>query len=296
MSWVSTSSGGPRQGPPPASPPITIEQVLPSAGIFASGVEKAFRRAVVALATGDTERCCAELAPHTGSALTNGAFQLVLGFASAKLGRDRVALETLERVVLGNLDYPDSLAEKYLPRLRVGAVVAIVPGVSVEVNMDPAGAALLLAELYQEASRGTDAIELLESLGEEGVEPELIALSLAELYSQAGQWEDVIRVADPDSSADDVSTASLVYRAVALRELGLLDAAHETHTLTLRSRKRAQEVLNFARYERARTYAARGNSRMERKDLETIYATDPGYADVRQRLGLPGDTTSGATE
>ncbi|RLB88038.1 MAG: DUF4236 domain-containing protein, partial [Deltaproteobacteria bacterium] len=73
----------------------------------------------------------------------------------------------------------------------------------------------------------------------------------------------------------------------ALHGLGLLDAARETLTGALRRKKgRSEELLRALRYERALVYEDLGQRRRSRGELEKLYAEDPDYEDVAERLGL----------
>jgi len=84
-----------------------------------------------------------------------------------------------------------------------------------------------------------------------------------------------------------VHTALLLYKARALRGLGLLDAARETLTGTLRRKKgRSEELLRALRYERALIYEDLGQHRRARSEFEKLYAEAPDYEDVAARLGL----------
>ena len=78
-----------------------------------------------------------------------------------------------------------------------------------------------------------------------------------------------------------------MYKARALRGLGLLDAARETLTDALRRKKgRSEELLRALRYERALVYEDLGKLRRARAELEKLYAEAPDYGDVETRLGL----------
>ncbi len=84
-----------------------------------------------------------------------------------------------------------------------------------------------------------------------------------------------------------VNTALLLYRGRALARLGLLDAAIDVFTLALRRRKdRAETLLRQLRYERAVLYEQVGSKAQARRELERVYAEEPGFEDVRERLGL----------
>jgi tetratricopeptide (TPR) repeat protein len=85
---------------------------------------------------------------------------------------------------------------------------------------------------------------------------------------------------------DDGTAQLLVYRAAALREKGIFEAALEILREALRSKKRNEIVLASARYERGLVYEASGKKGRARQEWERLYAQDAHYRDVAQRLGL----------
>jgi tetratricopeptide (TPR) repeat protein len=84
-----------------------------------------------------------------------------------------------------------------------------------------------------------------------------------------------------------VHAALMLYKARALRQLGLPTAARDTLSAALRRKKdRPDELLRALRYERALVYEDLGRLRQSRSELEKLYAEDPDYEDVATRLGL----------
>jgi tetratricopeptide (TPR) repeat protein len=84
-----------------------------------------------------------------------------------------------------------------------------------------------------------------------------------------------------------VHAAALLYKARALRALGLDDAAVKTLTKAYRRKKdRPADLLRQIRYERALGYGAIGRKSRARQELEAVYAEAPDFADVSDRLGL----------
>ncbi len=157
---------------------------------------------------------------------------------------------------------------------------------------DLRGVLVGLVQVYQRQERWDDAIACLERL--KRIEPDdvVVKLSLAELLLDARPgdknvyWK-VVRLADGIENETPVHTALLLYKARALRGLGLLDAARETLTGALRRGKgRSEELLRALRYERALVYEDLGKPRRARSGLEKLYAEDPDYEDVAARLGL----------
>ena len=84
-----------------------------------------------------------------------------------------------------------------------------------------------------------------------------------------------------------VSRALLLFKAGALRKLGLLDAALDGVSDLIGTRKDWNANLRLVmRYERGFVLAVLGGTRKARKDFEVIYAADHGYEEVATRLGL----------
>jgi tetratricopeptide (TPR) repeat protein len=163
--------------------------------------------------------------------------------------------------------------------------VSVTRFVVAELPMSHVGAALLLAEIYQHANQADRAIELLESLGSVAALP-VFALSLAELYDARERFDDVLRVTQGFiENQDDANAQLLVFRANALAEKGLNDAALSTLKEALRFRSRSPLILRLARYVRASVYERMGRKAQARKDLERIFAEDPSFGDVGKRLG-----------
>ena len=105
--------------------------------------------------------------------------------------------------------------------------------------------------------------------------------------SDCAQLERVVALTSGIANESPVDTALLLYRGRALARLGLADAAIGVLTLALRRRKdRADTLLRQLRYERAVLYDEVGRRAQARRELERVYAEDPGFGDVRKRLGL----------
>ena len=84
-----------------------------------------------------------------------------------------------------------------------------------------------------------------------------------------------------------IQTVHLLFRARALRQLKLPEAAAQAATAGMTRRTgRSGELLHELRYERALAYSELGDSKRSRADLERLYAEDSTFVDVSQRLGL----------
>jgi tetratricopeptide (TPR) repeat protein len=167
---------------------------------------------------------------------------------------------------------------------------SITPSVVVEVQMTTPGAAVLLAELYQERGDREKAIGLLENLVDVIRENPGIALSLAELYAEEQMWEEIATMPVKIENADDLGAEVLRYKGRALREGNMLDGSLEVLREALKSKKRHPSILQAARYQRALTYEAMGKKAQARKDLERLYAEDSSYEDVEERIAALRDS------
>lgn len=158
--------------------------------------------------------------------------------------------------------------------------LSLAQGVTAELPVNRDAVGLALAELKQGHGDLDGAIDVVEQL-----EPTTYsAVSLAELYAQAGRWDEVIELTEGMKNEDDASALLLVFRGQAFREQGFHDAAHEALKEALRSRSRAAAIRHLALAERSQNYLAQGKKGMARKDLERILAEDSGYEDIRERL------------
>lgn len=175
----------------------------------------------------------------------------------------------------------DPAADPFISKyLATRAEINIAVGVTTELPINRDAVGLALAEICQHDSDLDGAIDVVEQL-----EPSAYAaVSLAELYSEAGRLDDVIELTDGLTNEDDATALLLVFRGAALREQGFNDAAHEAFKEALRSRSRAAPIRHFALSERASNYLAQGKKGMARKDLERILAEDSDYERVRERL------------
>jgi len=252
------------------------------------------------------------ITPDDEEALVDGCRELVLGNEEKALEHLEKALHLADGAYLAGFlalkkerleeaaNYLATAAEKhsrlgrYFSKYGISATMSlpITDEVSAHVGPDLRGVLLGLVEVYQRQERWEDAIACLERL--QRLEPDdvVVKLSLAELLLDARPGDKnvcrkVVRLAEGIENETPVHTALLLYKAKALRGLGLLDAARETLTGTLRRKKgRSEELLRALRYERALVYEDLGQRRRARSELEKLYAEDPDYEDVAARLGL----------
>lgn len=158
--------------------------------------------------------------------------------------------------------------------------LSIAEGVTAQLPINRDAVGLALAELKQQEGNLEGAIDVVEQL-----EPTTYAaVSLAELYAQADRWDDVIELTEGIKNDDDAAALLCVFRGQAFRAQGFHDAAHEALKEALRSRSRAAPIRHLALAERAQNYLAQRKKAQARKDLERILAEDSDYEGVREQL------------
>ena len=176
--------------------------------------------------------------------------------------------------------------------IRAVVLIPVTEEISAQVAPDPDGALLALSEAYQHQNQPNQAADCLRRLLQTHTSDLVLRISLAELLAstwpgERGACEEVLRLGDGVDNDSELHAALLLYKAQALKGMGLLDGARDVLTSTLRkSKDRSTELLQALRYERALVYTALGQAKDARADLEKLYATEPTYEDVASRLGL----------
>jgi tetratricopeptide (TPR) repeat protein len=249
----------------------------PAPGIFASGAEKAFYRAVQYLQEGKRADALREF--QTTATKDAGA-----AIFAAILSTDQPdqAIALLEGVLANDSDFPTPLMQKYLSGATIK--INITNEVSANVPIDGLGAALSLAELYQSQNRFDEAIGILEEL-DELVDNPVLTLSLCDLYAAANLWQGVVAAAERIVIVDDITLETAILRGRAMFEQQLYDAAIAVFTEALKKKKdRDPDLLNEAVYWRGRAYGEMGKKSQAVKEFQKIYAENPQFRDVAERL------------
>jgi tetratricopeptide (TPR) repeat protein len=268
-------------------PPLEASTTTPSAithpGIFARHYDRAFYLGITKLATGDNAGALAafqdaDKSDDKHSALSPALFAGVLSF---QLDDHAGAIPYLERVTNSAQALPDKLMLKYAPDHYVGIQVGHI---SFPVHVGSAAAALLLAECYSETDRLQEAIGLAQKLFEHE-ETQGMLVFLCALYALAHDWDEIVHATAGIDNGDDIGLMLRLFQAQAMEAQDLPDAALEAYRDALKSKKRDQELLKEARYNRANLYLALGKRAMAKRDLGRLYGDDPDYKDVRRLLG-----------
>jgi hypothetical protein len=204
-------------------------------GWFARAGEKAMHAAVV---SGDPHTIDVTAGQHPQYRNTADVLAGLMSLDS----RRSYASDLLFRSVTGGFESKDDpFIRKYMP--DAGLVVPIAPGVAVALPIMRVAISLTVAELHQEQGDLASAIAILESVER----TTHVTLSMVELLCADERFEEAVETTGRVLNDDDVTAMTLVYRGIALREMGRVDEARATLDRTLEYDSRADGVLTFAR-------------------------------------------------
>ncbi|MCF8005743.1 MAG: DUF4236 domain-containing protein [Chromatiaceae bacterium] len=272
----------------PDTPTIPVQDRL-SLGFFQRLVtpadEQAFVAGLRALHSGDETEALAQLesAPEQADACwTAGLLRL-----------KREELEPAHAHLHNALQRRDALGQLYA-KYEVNATTSfsVTPEVTAHIGPRERGTRLALAELHQLRDEHALAGEHLRQILVETSEDVVVKAALAELLLDVepiprANADQVVQLSAGLENETPVHAALLLYKARALRALGLDEVAVNTLTQAYRRKKdRPEDLLRQIRYERALAYAAVGRRGDSRRELSAIYAEDPGFEDVAVRLGV----------
>jgi tetratricopeptide (TPR) repeat protein len=264
---------------------------LPKAGFFASPAEKRYREGLVAYLTGN-KPAAIEAFDATLAADPAAMSAHLLAAIAIDTDVDMAAvIRHLEAVVTTHATFPDRYQAKFLPagRSEMQLDVKITELISARVPFDATGAALLLAEAYQQSGRLEEAIGLVQQLHDANASDSAIQLSLADLLFADGDYDAVVEVTAHARNDDDLTVALIHMRAAALSALGHQTAALVSFRDALaKTANRDAGLLATVRYDRALALEQAGEKAKARADYERLYANEPGYRDVRERLAALG--------
>ncbi|KPP87899.1 MAG: Protein of unknown function (DUF4236) [Rhodobacteraceae bacterium HLUCCO07] len=212
-------------------------------------------------------------------------------------GMIRLRREELDRAkahfqnALGRIDDLGALFAKY--EIAAQASLPITGDIFAHVLPRERGTRLALVEIAQLQGRHEEAMAHVERLLEIDPTDPVVLLSFAELAldtpDDRALMDRVVRATVQVENETPLDTAILLYRGKALAALGLPDAAIDVLTQANRRRKdRPAALLHQVRYDRAVLYHDTGQRARARRAFERIYAADPEFEDVAERLGTGG--------
>ncbi|MEA1051260.1 DUF4236 domain-containing protein [Lamprobacter modestohalophilus] len=269
----------------PVTPTIPVQDRL-SLGFFQRLVtsvdEQAFVAGLRALHSGDEAEALAQLesAPEQADAAWTA------GLLRLKRHELEAAHALQRQATLGQL------YAKY--QVNATTSFSVTPGVTAHIGPRERGTRLALAEPHQLRDEHALAAEHLRLILAETPEDVVVKAALAELLLDVepiplANADQVVQLSAGLENETPVHAALLLYKARALRALGLHEVAVSTLTQAYRRKKdRPEDLLRQIRYERALAYADVGRRGDSGRELSAIYAEDPGFEDVAVRLGVRG--------
>ncbi|HEV8034936.1 DUF4236 domain-containing protein [Yoonia sp.] len=215
--------------------------------------------------------------------------------ASWMAGMIRLRREEFDRarahfeVALAGRNALGALFAKYGIAAQVS--LPITPDVFAHVFPRERGTQLALVEIAQLEGRHGDAMAHLERLMEIDPTDPIILLSFAELAldtpDDLAMMERIVRDTVSVQNETPVDTTILLYRGKALAAMNLPDAAIDVLTLANRRRKdRPEALMHQIRYDRAVLYEQLGHKAQARREFGRLFAADPDFEDVAERLKI----------
>ena len=168
----------------------------------------------------------------------------------------------------GNLEAAKTQLQAALAlRPEAGTVdVSVAPGLSVVLPRGRDAALLLLSEISQAEGHHEAALELLD----EATPTSHALIAACELLLQLSRLSDVIEATHDLDFQDEASGFGLIYRAIALREVGEVDESIRTLTDIIRAELATPALLGQALFERGLSKEMMGQQRASTKDFESV--------------------------
>ena len=260
-------------------------QLIPKPGLLASVAERAYHRGLLSYLGGDYAAALESFEWVLSTDPAAASASLFAGIAANSIGDTPRAIKHLESVVGSANGLPDRYQAKFLPSgLSLTLAVRITDSVTAAPEFGELAATLALAELYQSAGRLEDAIGLLQQLHESLPDP-LVRLSLCDLLYADADYDAVIETSADVINESDASVETMHLRGAAVLATEHPTAALETFTAALaKTSNRETRLLNAVRFDRAIILEQLGQQKRARADLERVYAADPDFEDVKERL------------
>ena len=271
-------------GPVPASR-------RPSLGFFKRLItpahEESFVDGLAALSDGREAEALRLMEAALDHDATMGDAAWLAGFMRLKLEHFDTAVRHFQRALQQSHKLGQRF-DQYGLTPRIG--LPVTPEVTAALRPNAHSALLGLVEALQLQGKDSEAMAHLETLLDRQSDDPVALASYAELVldtEDRSRWQQVIELTAPVGNETAVHTAVLLLRGKALVRLGMDHAAEGVFTMALRrTRDRAESLLREIRYQRALVYERLGKQAQARRELERVYAEEPGFEDVARRLGV----------
>jgi tetratricopeptide (TPR) repeat protein len=293
---VSNPLGQAKSGARPATGPVPASR-RPSLGFFKRLItpahEESFVDGLAALSDGQEADALRLMEAALDHDATMGDAAWMAGFMRLKLEHFDTAARHFQRALQQSHKLGQMFGQYGLtPRISL----PVTPEVTAALQPNAHSALLGLVEAMQLQGNDSEAVGHLETLLERQADDPVALASYAELVldtEDRSRWQRVVELTAPVGNETAIHTAVLLLRGKALVRLGMDHAAEGVFTTALRRTKdRADTLLREIRYQRALVFERLGKRVQARRELERVYAEDPGFEDVAQRLGVKAVASS----
>jgi len=278
------SGARPETGPVPASQRLSL-------GFFKRLItpahEESFVDGLAALSDGQEAEALRLMEASLDQDATMADAAWLAGFMRLKLEHFDTAARHFQRALQQSKTLGQMFGQYGLTP-RIG--LPVTPEVTAELQPNAHSALLGLVEALQLQGKDSEAVAHLETLLDRQADDPVALASYAELVLDTEDrscWQRVVELTAPVGNETAIHTAVLLLRGKALVKLGMDHAAEGVFTTALRRTKdRAETLLREIRYQRALVFERLGKRVQARRELERVYAEDPGFEDVAMRLGV----------
>lgn len=293
---VSNPLGQAKSGARPANGPVPASR-RPSLGFFKRLItpahEESFVDGLAALSDGQEAEALRLMEASLDQDATMADAAWLAGFMRLKLEHFDTAARHFQRALQQSKTLGQMFGQYGLTP-RIG--LPVTPEVTAELQPNAHSALLGLVEALQLQGKDSEAVAHLETLLDRQADDPVALASYAELVldtEDRSRWQRVVELTAPVGNETAIHTAVLLLRGKALVRLGMDHAAEGVFTTALRRTKdRAETLLREIRYQRALVFERLGKRVQARRELERVYAEDPGFEDVAMRLGVNAVTSS----
>jgi tetratricopeptide (TPR) repeat protein len=264
---------------------------VPEASRRASQFEKQFREACVAYQAGEYSQAYQAFGELVGEADDEvGDASFMTALCASYVNDNQRAIDLLSQLLATEGAFPGeegTLTARYLPGITVQ--VPITQFAFVEFHPSAALAMFLLAELLRSEGRNDEAISMLEEVVSEVPDFRYGHLALADLYSLTERYDLLFQLFSEHErnleNEDDIALELMYYWAIALTMKELYDAAEDVyHRALAKSKDRNSELVKIVEYGQADMYERWGRTAEARRQFEKLYAYDPQFYDVAERV------------
>lgn len=293
---VSNPLGQAKSDARPATGPVPASR-RPSLGFFKRLItpahEESFVDGLAALSDGREAEALRLMEASLDHDATMGDAAWMAGFMRLKLEHFDTAARHFQRALQQSHKLGQMFGQYGLtPRISL----PVTPEVTAALQPNAHSALLGLVEAMQLQGKDSEAVAHLETLLDRQADDPVALASYAELVlctEDRSRWQRVVELTALVGNETVIHTAVLLLRGKALVKLGMDHAAEGVFTTALRRTKdRADTLLREIRYQRALVFERLGKRVQARRELERVYAEDPGFEDVAQRLGVKAVASS----